>query len=59
MRIILIVVLVVTLSGCAFWDGFQRGISGEEPVATVTVESVGEAAGYAVVDSVGFFPSTW
>ena len=59
MRIILIAVLVATLSGCAFWDGFQRGITGEDPVAAATVEAAGEAAGYAVVDSVGFFPSPW
>jgi len=59
MRIILIAVLVATLSGCAFWDGFQRGITGEDPVAAASIEAAGEAAGYAVVDSVGFFPSPW
>jgi len=59
MRIVFIAVLVVTLSGCAFWDGFTRGLSGGESSATVTVESVGEVAGYAVVDSVDFFPSPW
>ena len=59
MRIILIAVLVFTLTGCAFWDGFQRGISGEDPVAAASIEAAGEAAGYAVVDSVGFFPSPW
>lgn len=59
MRLLLIVVLVSTLSGCAFWDGFQRGITGTDPVSTTTVEHAGEAAGYAVVDSVGFLPSPW
>lgn len=59
MRLLLVVVLVSTLSGCAFWDGFQRGVTGADPVAVATVEVAGEAAGYAVVDSVSFFPSPW
>jgi hypothetical protein len=58
-KFVLVLFLFATMSGCAFWDGFQRGITGEDPVAAASIEVAGEAAGYAVVDSVGFFPSPW
>ena len=58
-HVLLLLLLVATISGCAFWDGFQRGITGSDPVAATSVEDAGQAAGYAVVDSVHFFPSPW
>jgi hypothetical protein len=58
--LVLILFLLVTVSGCAFWDGLTRGLSGQGPVGTgVALETAGQVAGEAVVDAVPFFPSPW
>jgi hypothetical protein len=54
----LVVILLVTISGCAFWDGFTRGISdgsGSEAV----LNTAGEYTGAVVRDSVPLLPSPW
>lgn len=51
-------VLLVTLTGCAFWDGFTRGLtdgSGGEAV----LGTAGEVTGKVVRDSVPLLPSPW
>ena len=60
MRVLFVaMVLLSVLSGCAFWEGFERGVTGQDPQSASSLETVGEAAGYAVVDSVVLFPSPW
>jgi len=50
----LVVLLLVTISGCAFWDGFTRVISDE-----ASLETAGEFTGQVVRDSVPLLPSPW
>lgn len=51
----LVVILLVTISGCAFWDGFTRGISSDDGL----LGTAGEVTGKVVVDSVPLLPSPW
>ena len=55
----LILFLLVTLTGCAMWEGFERGITGQDPTGEGTLSHVGEAAGYAATNVVEFLPSPW
>tara|TARA_R110000824_G_scaffold75309_4_gene191226 strand:- start:7070 stop:7354 length:285 start_codon:yes stop_codon:yes gene_type:complete len=55
----LLLFVITTLSGCAFWDGFTRGIASGDPVIAASVEGAGHASGAALVESVRFFPSPW
>lgn len=55
----LVLILVITLTGCAMWEGFERGITGQDPTGEGTLSHVGEAAGYAAVNAVEFLPSPW
>jgi len=52
--LILIVVLLAAVSGCAFWDGFTRAISDD-----ANLEAAGEYTGAVVRDSVPLLPSPW
>ncbi len=59
-KVVAIALLVATLSGCAFWDGFRRGITGQSPVEAPTIlDAAGQTTGYAIVDTAVFFPSPW
>jgi len=56
----LILILLVTISGCAFWDGFTRGLAGQDAVGTGAIlDTAGHVTGEALVDAVPFFPSPW
>ena len=56
MKLYFLFVVLLLLSGCAFWEGFERGITGKDLPA---LENIGEATGGVVVDSVNFLPSPW
>tara|TARA_R110000824_G_scaffold137154_2_gene301205 strand:+ start:7202 stop:7444 length:243 start_codon:yes stop_codon:yes gene_type:complete len=56
MRFSLLIVSLLFLSGCAFWEGFERVVTGNDPEV---LESIGETTGSVVVDSVNFLPSPW
>jgi hypothetical protein len=53
-RAILIMILGLLISGCAFWDGFTRVLSDE-----ANLETAGEYTGAVVRDSVPLLPSPW
>ena len=52
--VLLITILVLLISGCAFWDGFTRVLSDE-----ANLETAGEYTGQVVRDSVPLLPSPW
>jgi len=50
----------MTITGCAFWDGFTRGFSGlDSGSGEVLLNTAGEVAGKTVRDSVPLLPSPW
>jgi len=53
-RLLLMVTLLVIISGCAFWDGFTRGLT-DSP----GLEASGRVTGNVVRDSVPLLPSPW
>jgi len=57
---ITLIVLLVTLTftGCAFWDGFTRGIT-EGSGGEAILVTAGEVTGKVVRDSVPLLPSPW
>lgn len=56
-----LLVLVLTLSGCAFWKGFKAGITGEELTAETisTTTEVGVVTGEQLKEVAPYFPSPW
>jgi len=53
-NLLLIPILVLLISGCAFWDGFTRVLTDE-----ASLETAGEYTGQVVRDSVPLLPSPW
>ncbi len=56
--VLLISILILLVSGCAFWDGFTRGFSGGSGGEAI-LGTAGEVAGKTVRDSVPLLPSPW
>jgi hypothetical protein len=54
----LLLIVLATLTGCAFWDGFTRGFSGGSGGEAI-LGTAGEVAGKTVRDSVPLLPSPW
>ncbi|MEO2122089.1 MAG: hypothetical protein ABGY10_01980 [bacterium] len=53
----LVSMLLLVVTGCAFWDGFTRGLSGTS--GEVILGTAGEVAGETVKNSVPLLPSPW
>ena len=54
---LLALVILAAISGCAFWDGFTRGLS--DANGEVILGTAGEVAGKTVKNSVPLLPSPW
>lgn len=53
----LVLLLILLVSGCAFWDGFTRGVSGGG--GEKLLDTAGEVTGNVVRESVPLIPSPW
>lgn len=56
-----LLISVLLLSGCAFWNGFKAGITGEEltPAVVSTTTQAGEFAAENLRKVIPYFPSPW
>ena len=54
---LLALAILAAISGCAFWDGFTRGLS--DANGEVILGTAGEVAGKTVKNSVPLLPSPW